>query len=233
TDQFNKVTSTVYDPTLHTFFVADNASYGNSSSVYRWNPSNNSYIRIASYGFSGTKSLAYPASEDWMIMPGKSLIMRGAGSTWQILDISNMTQGGTEQAGSDGVLIPMDPSCSDLNVNYPLSTTFDSVVGLPVAYLAKGNAIYYFNPSPVQTVSVGVVYGSVGPRKCLKISYGTSKWSAGNPNGDYPPDATLTGYVTNVPVAYGRFAYVPEADVFMYLPDQSSPAWILRLDRTH
>src|SRR5262249_10278183 len=92
TDQFNKVTSTVYDPTLHTFFVADNASYGSASSVYRWNPSNNSYIRIASYGIFGTKNLAYPASEDWMIMPGKSLIMRGAGSTWQILDISNMTQ---------------------------------------------------------------------------------------------------------------------------------------------
>ena len=236
TDQFFKVTTTVYDPVLQTFFVADNAAGGSASSLYRWNPGNNSYIRIASFGFSGTKQLTFPTNEDLMILPGKTLITHWqatGGPVWQLVDISNMTPGGTEQANSDAVLVPMDPSCADLDVNYPLSTTYDSVVGLPVAYPAKGNAIYYFNPSPVQTVAVGAAYGSVAPRKCLKISLGTSKWSAANPNGDYPPDATLAGYVTNVPVAYGRFAYVPEADVFMYLPDQSSPAWILRLDRTH
>src|SRR5262249_21324508 len=96
--QFDKITTAVYDPVLHTFFVADAAEDGNLSSLYRWNPNNSTYILIASYGISGTAQMTFPTGDDMMIVPGKALITRwpaDGGSVWQIVDISNMTRGGT------------------------------------------------------------------------------------------------------------------------------------------
>ena len=102
---------------------------------------------------------------------------------------------------------------------------YDPIFELIAVYPGAGGTLYLFNPDEQNSVEAGS-YGTVPPGKCLPISYGRTK------GRDYPTDGSYQGsHSTLYSATYGRFAYVPDADVFLYLPDAHAPAWILRLER--
>ncbi len=238
--QFMKVTSAVYDPVLHTLFVADEASQSLSTQgIYKYRTSAKDYIKIA-----GTAALgSHPLGESLVLDPKRRRLLAWQHEVissngrippeFQIFDISSVTATGVETLDPDKqVRRPPfdDASCGNGARgggfrSVVVSMAYDPIFELIAVYPGAGGTLYLFNPDEQNSVEAGS-YGTVPPGKCLPISYGRTK------GRDYPTDGSYQGsHSTLYSATYGRFAYVPDADVFLYLPDAHAPAWILRLER--
>lgn len=127
-------------------------------------------------------------------------------------DISSpLTVGNAQQTNPT-----LDATCSALVTQAP-GLDWDPVMHVIVGWPNFGNSVVLFNDGP--TNSVTTPYGTIAAGKCVTITY-----AGGPPDSAHDSNTASTTHGT-----FGRFRYVPAANVYVLTNDWNIDSFYLRL----
>lgn len=127
-------------------------------------------------------------------------------------DISNPNSVGNAQQTQP----TLDASCNALTGSEAPGLDWDPVLGVMVGWPQFGNSVYLFNSGP--TDNAITPYGTIAPQTCLAVTFASG-----------PPDSNHNQSPSSSTGVYGRWRYVPAANVHVLCNDFNIDCFYLRL----